>query len=71
MTTGHKGVKFTRQDHQGIRSVGALEVLASVIQAMIETDGCEHTAGILEGMADRIRDGEFDGAVEPGQHAVH
>ena len=63
--------KFTILDNAGTRAIGPLEVLASVIQSMIEIDGRERTAGILEGMADKIRAGEFGGHVEPEQRAIH
>ena len=71
MPVGVKGVKFTLQDHRGTRSVGALEVLASVIQGLIEADGRERAAYILEGIAANIRADEIGGHVEPDWPAVH
>lgn len=58
MMAGKGSVKFTRQDHKGICATTALEVLASVIYALMEEDGRDHTATLLEGTAAAIRDVE-------------
>ena len=64
-------LKFTIQDDAGTHKVGPLDVLAGVIQAMIEADGREHTADLLELAADRIRSGEIGESVEPERPVCH
>ena len=70
MAASAKGVKFTLQDHNGIRSVDALEVLAGVVQALIETRGREHAADLLDLAADGIRSGEVGPLVEPERPTI-
>ena len=71
MAASAKGVKFTLQDHNGIRSVDALEALAGVIQALIDSRGREHAADLLDLAADGIRAGEIGPHLDPDQPTCH
>ena len=71
MATGEKGVKFTLQDHSGTRTVDALEALAGVVQALIETRGREYAADLLQLAADGVRSGELLQHAEPDQPTIN